>query len=365
MPTLTPSNPQFTSESITLILASDPTLAASLDAQIERHRKAVDFKIGAALSDVPSPMPAATLQRFFVQVLPSALFARRYERLRFLAGLGVGPASPGEELRAIATRYAGSQADAALTELKASTRDSLTAELAAVESKLGKLHDPTYEKELRPGWFASIDHRLAMISWLLAKRAELTDRIERLAPDATEPAKAAGAYVSRVVKNAGGREFLASRIAEARKIRGTFYASDPSGAELAELERNLGDLEKALASLGPAVIAPEPNSRAAELLALRGTTVERIGALRSEIDARQSKEIGEMVAAACGGDDSARANLVESVRAPRHVFPPDLAASLEWHGPASLSLDGLAAELLRQLHAVKKGLGIDVPDALS
>ena len=366
------THPEIISEAMSLLLTHDDGTPDELETLISRYRDLTNRQVEHYRSTVPiqSPLSSRDLQRFLLAAIPNVLFRRRYEHMAAAAGNGSPPIPQGDEIRDLATLFAGEQADGALTALKADVRARLVEELAGIEAKLDRFrsHPATVRGAMfapspgQPGWSSWVDVRLRQVAPLLVERDDLAERIERLAPDAPEPRQAAGSFVARALKSAGGREAIAGRIAEARRLRGVHLAGDPNRPEMEDLQRSIENLDRDIASLGHDADNPPAGSHGAELIAMRKNTLDRINTIKAAVIARQAADIKGLIDLALSGNESAREAIIMQVRAYPIAFPSGFAESLQWHGTASDQLNGLADELLRQ--RVATSTGIHLPDSI-
>ena len=338
---------------MSLVSARWPGVVAELDRLIGVQRgnilRAVSY---ARERGIVVPCSPERLLEMLAAAVPELLRRRFLEDLRSTAHGDKPPANRAalaDEIRDLAAEYLGeAEGIAALGRLKGFVRARLNAELEALEASMIPWRTPVADEAIiRPtGLYTSaVDMLFDQAVEYERRRADLVARIAALAPTEADPVSAAAQHVAQAVADANGRDFLVSRVIQARHVRGVFYANDPAAHALATAEIALRNVSADLDRL-PAD-SPAPSDYATELVKAKEELTARVATLRAEIDARQAADLADLVDAALAGDDAAREALEVEVRSAPRVFPRGLAEQIRWHGQLVEDLEGLAAELAR------------------
>ena len=339
-----------------------PPAAGEFMAAAENYRGRVTKLIEhiKRTENVRTPVPVYDVKTFLGRVLPELLKARRFEELA--AGSGSPTAvnladrpSLGDELHTVVESWAGAgHAADALIKLQTATRDDLAAELATVEKGLARFREPLPDRAYiapwsvgnLPGWAPRADVFIYDIKALLAKKRDLTARVEHLAADGQAKPKKAAAFVGKVIDAAGGRDFIASRIREASLVRGSWFGGDSASGDLVTAETLFARSETALKNLGPEAITPAPDSYAAKLSEQAKDAAELVDRLKAVIDTRRKTGVAALIEKACAGDADAREAICVEVASYSKAFPDGFAESLIFAMPA-VNFDALALELVK------------------
>lgn len=358
----------FVPEAVAVIAKRYPETGAELDRLAARA-----FRSGAV--EHPGRSTPGDLLHVARRILPGLMRRRHYERLRLSAG-GLPETSLTGTLWAELKGVFGQD----LAELIAGAKDELRAalgrDLAAVEATISAWSGPAEPGSPEPSWslpptaykrlglsrlegpgVSDPERRAWKLAGLLALREDLGRRVAGLAPGTgSTPTQEAAGHAAKVVQTAGGPGAVARRVAEGRKARGVFHSADADGPELARLEHQaagLGDAVKALSAGGrkaePGGHAAEAVAAHAEAVAAHAEVAGKAEALRAVVEARQGKAAAALVAATAAGDKLARERLVQEARAFPSAFPPGFALALLSHEPIGEPLDGVVAELARQI----------------